>query len=116
MAKKWERRLPSFAQGWADETLQEDIDDAVEHTLNTDGPREYHRAYQAAQQHLKDGKQPDEVRQLVQREPFQQPYSVGDSAEASKHKTIYNRVQQELVTIRRDAIEDAIAGKPPRKP
>ena len=109
-------RYPSGTHGWGGEVRAETIDALVQSRLRLDGRRTYLDAHEAASELARTGKSHKEIQKELDRAPNLQQYSGEDSPRRNDEKKAHNIAEEELTKIRRSAIQDALAGKPPSAP
>jgi len=107
MARK--REYPKT--GWGREAEAEDIDAQVESERRVRGTHEYQSTYDEAKRRLASGESPDNIRAALTIEP-RELGPLEDGRTPFTHK-VSNAVERDMFRIRRDAIEDALADRPP---
>jgi flagellar basal body rod protein FlgC len=116
------RRRKIDTSGWEEEGRVERIDTHVASNVTHSGPETYRSAYEAAKKVLQAEQQKPEsarksledIRASLRRpEPQYEPHHPERSQEYNTHVTIRNDVTRHLWATHNQAVDDALAGKPP---
>jgi hypothetical protein len=105
--------------GWEEEAEEEDIDSYVAHTVNVEGPREYREIYREARVRIAGGETEERIRNELdtrptKHQPSQQALSLLARRAQAKSARIQDGIQERLSRIRKEALADAFAGRPPK--
>jgi hypothetical protein len=84
----------------------------VRRRVNNDEHQVYSQTYNAAKRRLENADSPTDIRKALDTQPEITP--LGDNDAVNEELKIHNEVQRELAKIRREAIDAALDGKPPR--
>ena len=103
--------------GWEEEAEQEDRDLHVESRVKLQGRHEYYRIYEDARALKMSGKTDEAIIKELDTGPRNIPIPNRDVSDksrraAERHADIRQRVENELSRIRKEAIDDAITGRP----
>jgi hypothetical protein len=109
-------RYPTSSQSCDVQVRDETMDDEINSLLRVEGPRRYFDAYDATVGMLKEGYSPDEIRTSLNRAPHLQGIAADGTPRGDDKTNSHNRAEEILAQTRKDAIEDALAGKPTKDP
>jgi hypothetical protein len=104
---------PAATSGWDGEVRQDEVDKQVMSRLRLDGPRAYNESFAAARRLAETETPAEQIRERLCQQPSRLAYSGEDSAKLHDIKKISNTVEEHISRIRRQALEDALSGKPP---
>ncbi len=101
--------------GWRREAREEDIDGAADQQFNNKKRSVYSEAFEAAKRLQAQDVSPEEIRRklFVQPQILKNPYD--DGRPIPKHFEADNRAEVRLADLAKEAVEDALGGKEPRK-
>jgi hypothetical protein len=107
------RRKPEYPDtSWGREAEWEDIEKKAEPRRKEREPEEFRQTYAKAKQMMADGKTPEEITAAL--DVPAKPEFMTSSGTVPQWAKAERAVEESMVYVRRSAIADALAGRPPK--